>query len=275
MDNDIFSLNDKNIIVTGGAGFLASNFIPILLNYNANIILIDIDQSKLNQIKHSYIEKYPNKIHIFALDITNENKVKYFSKIIYENFSNIDGVVNNAANNPKIEGIENNFKYSGLENFSLDVWKKDINVSLTGSFLMTKYFGNMMSKNKYGGSIVNISSDLGVISPDQRIYEDFLDKENNRYFKPVSYSVVKSGLIGLTKYTATYWPTKVRCNAICPGGVENGQSKDFLEKVCKNIPLNRLAQKDELNGIMVYLLSNSSSYMNGAIINIDGGRTTW
>ena len=154
--------------------------------------------------------------------------------------------------------------------------EQDIAVGLTGSFICTKYFGFEISQNKNGGTIVNISSDLGIIGPDQRLYREEGIPLNKQSVKPVTYSVVKSGLIGLTRYTATYWSDKnVRCNAICPGGVENGQPAEFLEKVHSRIPMNRLAKPYEYQSTLVWMLSDASSYLNGAIISVDGGRTAW
>ena len=154
-------------------------------------------------------------------------------------------MVNNAANNPKVEeSAEVNF--SRLENFPIDIWNDDINVGLTGSFLCAKYYGYQISKNPNGGSIVNISSDLGLVAPDQRLYSKHGLNETQQPVKPVTYSVVKTGLIGLTRYLATYWAEKnVRCNAMCLGGVENEQPDDFLRKVSSKIPMNRLAKVDE------------------------------
>ena len=126
-----------------------------------------------------------------------------------------------------------------------------------------------------GGSIVNISSDLGIIAPNQNLYKKNSLKENEQPVKPVSYSVVKSGLIGLTKYTSTYWPLKVRCNCLCPGGIFTNQPSDFLTKINQLIPMQRMAEIDEYKGSIIYLLSNASSYMNGSIISIDGGRSVW
>ena len=132
--------------------------------------------------------------------------------------------------------------------------------------LCSKYFGYEMSKKK-GGIIINIASDLSVIAPNQSIY-----KKNN--FKPVTYSVIKHGLIGLTKYLATYWPNKnVRCNALSPGPVHNGQPKSFIEKLKKQIPMNRLANKDEYIGAIKFLCSKESKYMNGHNLILDGGRS--
>ena len=145
---------------------------------------------------------------------------------------------------------------------------------LTGAWLCSKHYGSEIAKNKKGGTIVNISSDLGLISPDQRLY--LSGKDKNKLVKPVTYSVIKTGLIGLTRYLATYWVDKgVRCNAICPGGIENAQSKDFLKKVSTRIPMGRLAKPEEYQGTLLWMLSDASSYLNGAIVPVDGGRTVW
>ena len=183
-------------------------------------------------------------------------------------------MINNAANNPKIENSDQSF--SRLENFDLKIWDNDLNVGLRGSFLSIKYFGRVISQNTEGGSIINISSDLGLIAPDQNLYKlEGLD-DDLQPVKPVTYSVVKTGLIGLTRYVATYWANKgVRCNALCPGGVENNQDPKFINKLSAKIPMNRMAKKDEYRGSIVYLLSDASSYINGAVIAADGGRTAW
>ena len=100
--------------------------------------------------------------------------------------------------------------------------------------------------------------------------------KNKQPVKPITYSIVKSGIIGLTRYLATYWSkSKVRCNALCPGGVENNQSKEFLNKISRKIPMGRLAKAEEYQGTIIWLLSDASSYLNGAIISVDGGRTVW
>ena len=158
---------------------------------------------------------------------------------IFEEEGRIDGLVNNAANNPKVES-KSNKNFSRMENFLLDVWNQDIAVGLTGAFLCSKHYGYEISKNPEGGSIVNISSDLGLIAPDQRLYAKQGLTEENQPVKPVTYSVVKTGLIGLTRYLATYWAEKnVRCNAMCPGGVEDGQTENFIKEVSSHIPMNR------------------------------------
>jgi NAD(P)-dependent dehydrogenase (short-subunit alcohol dehydrogenase family) len=211
----------------------------------------------------------------FAIDITDEQSVQNNTKLLMEKFGKIDGLVNNAANNPKVED-SSEVNFSRLENFPLSIWNNDVAVGLTGSFLCAKHYGFAISKNPNGGSIVNISSDLGLIAPDQRLYTKEGIDNNKQNVKPVTYSVVKAGLIGLTKYLATYWADKnVRCNAMCPGGVKNGQPEDFLKEVNKRIPMGRMANVDEYQGTLLWMLSDASSYLNGAIVPVDGGRTSW
>ena len=160
--------------------------------------------------------------------------------------------------------------------FTIDQWNLDLNVGLMGSFLCTKVFGSTMSKDGLGGVILNISSDLSVISPNQNIYKERDKRDEDQPVKPVSYSVAKHGIIGLTRYTSTYWANKnLRCNAICPGGIYNNQPDDFVESLSKLIPMGRMAEKDEYHGLIIFLLSDASSYINGSIISADGGRTAW
>ncbi len=247
-----------------------------ILEQKGNPILLDINKRALDKQKNILEKKYNTNLLTLNVDITDEKQVKKCTKKITKIFKKIDGLINNAAINPKIENNNNNNNFSRLENFSVKNWEREIDVGLKGSFLCAKHIGSQIAKNRKGGSIINISSDLGLISPDQRLYEKKGLDINNQPVKPVTYSIIKSGLIGLTKYLATYWPDKnVRCNVICPGGVESGQPKQFIEKVSNLIPLNRLADQNEFNSTIIYLLSDSSQYINGATISIDGGRSSW
>jgi len=261
--------------VTGAAGLLGRKHAEAIAAYGGIPILLDLSTQAVDKLASQLKKKYGVEAEGFSVDITNEQQVKQSSLMIIEKFGKIDGLVNNAANNPKVEDNKN-VNFSRLENFPLDAWSHDIAVGLTGSFLCAKHYGFVISQNQNGGSIVNISSDLGLIAPDQRLYaKDGVD-DDKQNVKPVTYSVVKAGLIGLTKYLSTYWPDKnVRCNAICPGGVENGQPKDFLINVNSRIPMNRLAESDEYQGTLLWMLSDASSYLNGAIVPVDGGRTAW
>jgi len=261
--------NPKIIVITGGLGFLARQFVEELVKKKFYPIILDkksrVDMQKfLNQIN----QKYNSNLIGYSVDITKESSIKNISKKIYKKFKKIDILINNAANNPAVTTKRNFFSETSLEKFKLSMWKKDIDVGLTGSFLASKYFGTLIAKNKKGGSIINISSDLGLIAPDQRIY-------SNNNIKPITYSVVKTGILGLNRYLSTYWPKKVRSNAVCFGGVLNKQNKSFLKKVNRLIPMGRMAFPGEYNGVISFLCSDDSSYLNGAVIPVDGGRTAW
>ena len=270
----MFDLKNKNVIVTGAAGLLGSRFCDIILKHNGTPILLDLDKAKLFKISKKLMTKYKKEIFFYNLDITNELNIKKNSLMLLKKFKKIDALINNAAYNPTF-GNSKEFLHNEFETFSIDQWNKEINVGLTGSFLCAKHYGKIIAKNKKGGSIINISSDLGLIGPNQDLYSH-IKKNNKRYYKPVSYSVVKSGLIGLTKYLSTYWAkNNVRCNALCPGGIETDQSKIFLNKIHELIPLKRMAKKDEYLSTIIWMLSDKSSYLNGSIISVDGGRTAW
>ena len=272
MKPDIFSLNNYGYIVTGGLGFLGKEHCKAIAAFGGQPIAIDLNISDAKILGEEILKKYNRTLITYKADITIENDLRYICKDIEKKVL-IKGLVNNAARNPQVkkDGL---LEKSRLEDFPVEEWNKDLSIGLTGSFLATKVFGKSMNNNE-GGSIVNISSDLGLIAPKQKLYYQKGLEKDQQPVKPITYSVVKSGLIGMTKYISTYWPEKVRCNCICPGGVFNNQSKEFLEKINSEIPLSRLANKDEYAGILIYLLSTASSYMNGSIISIDGGRTAW
>ena len=198
-------------------------------------------------------------------NITHENELKKVLQFFKSNKIKIDVLINNAAiDYPPNKSKNKSYK---LENFPNNLWDKDISVSLKGSYLCNKIFGSYMAKFKKG-VILNVSSDLGIIAPDQRIYG------KSGFVKPVTYSVVKHGIIGLTKYVASYWGKQnIRCNAIAPGGIYNNQDSSFVKKINKLIPLGRMARKNEYNGLILFLCSDLSSYLTGSVIIADGGRT--
>ena len=271
----LFKLDGKVVVITGATGLLGRKHAEAVACYGGTPILLDLSQQAVDDFSNELNEKYKVDSIGFAIDITNESAIENNVGQLIKKFGKIDGLVNNASNNPKVEDNKE-VNFSRLENFPLDIWNDDIAVGLTGSFLCAKHYGFAISQNPNGGSIINISSDLGLIAPDQRLYyKDGIDN-GKQNVKPVTYSVVKTGLIGLTRYLATYWADKnVRCNAMCPGGVENGQSADFLEKVNGRVPMGRMANADEYQGTLLWMLSDASSYLNGAIVPVEGGRTTW
>jgi NAD(P)-dependent dehydrogenase (short-subunit alcohol dehydrogenase family) len=272
MNLNYFSLEGRNIIVTGSCGLLGREHCSAIVENGGNLILIDLDSKSLEKQFNEINLKFPGHVKSFhSIDISNEEMVKNCAFELQSKNIVIDGLVNNAALNPHFDKEAINSK-NLLEDFNLDQWNREINVGLTGSFLCCKYFGAIIAKNPHGGSIVNISSDLGIIAPNHNIYHS----EEKSFFKPVTYSVIKHGMIGLTKYISTYWNNAgVRCNSLCPGGVFNDQDEEFVSKVSSLIPLGRMAEKSELRGGLVFLLSEASSYMTGTNLIIDGGRTSW
>lgn len=260
-------------MITGAAGLLGRQHSDIVAQAGGIPVVLDINRIAVEQLAKTLQEKYSVESSGYAVDITDEAAIEANRNLLLNRYGQINGLVNNAANNPKIEA--SNFKnFSRLENFPRLAWEADISVGLTGAFLCSKYYGFAISRQ--GGSIVNISSDLGLISPDQRLYLKPGIPDNQQPVKPVTYSVVKSGIIGLTKYLSTYWAKEnVRCNAICPGGVETEQDTVFVKDLCERIPMGRMARSSEYQGTILYLLSEASSYMTGAVIIVDGGRTAW
>jgi len=272
----MFNLKDKVIVITGGVGLLGQKHAEAVAEFSGIPVLLDLDSEKCGAVANRISDTYSTKSLGISVDITSEEQVSNACQMVMDKFGKIDVLINNAANNPKVELSRQGMNFSRLENFDYDLWNDDLAVGLTGAFLCSKFFGYRISQNDNGGSIINVSSDLGLIAPDQRLYKKEGISDTMQNVKPITYSVVKSGLIGLTKYLATYWAQKnVRCNAICPGGVFNDQNEEFLNKIHKLIPMARMAQPDEYKGIIVYLASDASSYMNGAVVSIDGGRTAW
>lgn len=273
---DKFRLDDKVVLITGGAGLLGRKHAEAVLDAGGTAVLLDITENPLQNAIEELSKKYDeSKIGGILTDITSRERLEQTRDEIIVRFRKVDALINNAANNPKMEGNSANMSAIQFENFPLEMWMNDMMVGLTGSFLCSQVFGKIMAGQR-SGVILNISSDLGIIAPDQRIYRKEGVEEEKQTVKPVTYSVIKHGLIGLTKYLATYYAEKgVRCNALCPAGVFNGQDEEFLKKLTNLIPMGRMASVDEYKGTIVYMLSDASIYMTGSTVIVDGGRTCW
>lgn len=270
-----FNLQKKICLITGGAGLLGKKHTEAIIEANGIPILLDIDEQGIQKTIAFFKQKYQKTIDGFKVDITNQKTLCEIKKKILRHYQKIDVLINNAANDPKIENKQKTKNWTRLENFPETLWQQDLEVGLKGAFLCSKIFGAQMAKQKKG-VILNISSDLGIIAPDQRIYKKKGLSEARQIVKPVTYSVVKHGLIGLTKYLATYWADKnIRTNVLCPGGVYNEQDPIFIKKLTQLIPLKRMANINEYQASIIFLISDASSYMTGATIVVDGGRTCW
>ena len=277
MANEIFNLENKTALITGSAGLLGIEHASALLELNCNLVLTDIKLDKLSQLKKSLLSKYPgSNIKIFELDVTSKKSILKLYEVLQKLDIDINILINNAALNPKVETDNENNCLTRFESFHLEDWNLELAVGLTGAFLCSQVFGSDMAKKEKGGCILNIASDLSVISPDQRIYLKDQLENKNQPVKPVTYSVIKTGLIGLTKYLATYWiGSDIRCNALSPGGVYTSQPDEFVVKLSNLSPLGRMAKKNEYRAAIQFLCSDASSYMNGHNLIMDGGRSVW
>lgn len=273
---DNFLIKEHVVVITGGAGLLGKKHAEAVLDGGGIPVLLDISEAYLDRARDYLAERYPGRaVEYFKADITDRQQIEAICKTLLDKYGRIDGLINNAANNPKVEGNAANMKAIQFENFPLSMWMDDIAVALTGALVCSQVFCPAMAA-RGGGVVLNISSDLGVIAPDQRIYRKEGLKDDEQTVKPVTYSVVKHGLIGLTKYLATYYADKgVRANALCPGGVFNGQNDEFLHKLTALIPMGRMADVEEYKSTVLYMLSGASSYMTGSTVIVDGGRTCW
>ena len=271
-----FDLSKRWALVTGAAGLLGLEHSRALLESGANIVLQDIDIAKLARAKMILEAEYPtNTIRICPSDVTSESSMLSVLEELDSDRISLSILINNAGINPKYAQVSTSEMNSRVECFDLDDWENQIRVGLTGAFICSKIFGTKMAKSG-GGVIVNIASDLSVIAPDQRLYEKLGVKSDEQPVKPITYSVIKSGLIGLTRYLATYWHNcGVRVNALSPGGVYEGQEDGFVTKLSALIPLGRMAHADEYRSAIQFLSSDASSYMTGQNLVMDGGRSVW
>ena len=274
----MFDLTGRTVLITGGCGQLGMQHAEAILEFGGEVVLADIvseeEQEKVvTHLKQKYDDPiWKPEISSVYMDVTDKVSIQ---KAV-DKYVKIDVLINNAGIDPKVEeGLDWKNKFEYLE---LDSWNKMLEVTLTGTFLCSQVVVNKMLSTgleseycRNGGIILNIASDLAIISPDQRIYKD----ENK--VKPVSYGVAKAGVVNLTKYMATYFARKnIRVNSISPAGVKNEKvSEDFSYEISKLIPMNRMALPHEFKGAVAFLCSEASSFVNGHNLVIDGGRTIW
>jgi len=266
---DKFSLKNKVAIVTGATGLIGEYHCKALSDAGADVIATDLDADSCIELAKSL----PTDCIGISCDITDKNSLNHLLQETLNKFGKVDVLVNNAAINDMVENPLNSLEESKFENYSAEIFRKIVDVNITGMFLSSQVIGSEMAKN-LSGSIINVASTYGIVAPDQSLY---LDSEGNRkMYKSPAYPATKGAVISFTRYLAAYWGRSgVRVNTLSPGGVENNQDEFFIEKYSHRTPLGRMAKPDEYMGALVFLASDASSYMTGANLVIDGGWTIW
>ncbi len=269
-----FRLDKQVIIITGGAGLLGKEYTRAVAEAGGIAVVADINTDGAIKVAEEIVSATGGQALGLHVDVTDKDSVNDLIRQVLNRFGRIDGLVNNAALDPKFESLDANEHTSSFENYPLDLWNQSLAVNLTGMFLCAQAVAPTMS-SQGKGSIVNISSIYGLVGPDQRLYQKN-DSQAEEVYKPVAYSVSKSAVLGLTRYLATYFAGRgIRVNTLTPGGVYNGHDGEFVKRYGFRTPMGRMAKQDEYNGTLVFLLSEASSYMTGSNLVIDGGWTAW
>ncbi|MEW5830409.1 MAG: SDR family oxidoreductase [Chloroflexota bacterium] len=271
---DKFSLSGKTALVTGGAGLLGREFCRTLAEAGASVAVVDLNQAAAQSVADDLTAAGFRALGLGA-DITRPDSVKAMTAAVVSTFGGIHVLVNSAALDPKFdpEAASKGIAPGAFEDYPLEQWNAALDVNLTGMFLVTQACARQMVAQGKKGSIINICSTYGLNGPDQRIYI----KDGKRVaFKPVYYTTTKAGVMGFTKYLAAYYAgTEIRVNALTPGGVFNNHEDYFVTNYSAKTILGRMAHKDEMNGALLFLASEASSYMTGNNVIVDGGWTAW
>lgn len=269
-----FDLTGRVAVVTGGVGLLGAEFCKTLAEAGAAVVVVDLNASASQAVAESLV-KSGYKALALPTDITQPDSVNAAVEKTLAAFGRLDVLVNSAALDPKFDpdAVNKGITPGAFEDYPLDLWNSALNVNLTGMFLMTQACVKPMIAQGKKGSVINICSTYGLNGPDQRIYI----KEGKRVaFKPVYYTVTKAGVMGFTKYLAAYYAgTEIRVNALTPGGVFNNHEDYFVNNYSAKTILGRMAKKDEMNGALLFIASDASSYMTGNNVVVDGGWTAW
>lgn len=268
---DKFSLAGKTSLVTGGAGLLGREFARTLAEAGSTVFLADVSPKIVDSTVKG-MKNLKGELHGLVLDVTQPELVKKAMDEIVTITGRLDVLVNSAALDPKFDPDHPQKLDNAFEQYPLQQWQQGLDVNLTGVFLVTQAACRLMVKQG-SGSIINLCSTYGLVGPDQRIYEKIGHKI---VYKPVFYSVSKAGILGFTRYLAAYYAgTRIRVNALTPGGVENNHEEQFVKNYSSRTILGRMAHKDEMNGALLFLASDASSYMTGGNLVVDGGWTAW
>ena len=268
--SELFSLANKVVVVTGGAGLLGQVFCQALVDVGAHVAIVDLDLVSAETAAKRVNKSDAQKVVAFESDITSPESVTQMVANVVKQLGRIDVLVNNAAS----KGSSLDAFFESFEDYSLKTWREVMSVNIDGLFLVAQAVGKQMKKQG-GGSIIQTSSIYGVVAPDQRIYEgsEFNGRPINT---PAVYSASKSAVNGLTSYLSTYWASsKIRVNSLTPGGIASGQNSEFNKKYSNRVPLGRMGEASELVGALIYLASDASSYVTGQNLIVDGGLSAW
>ena len=267
---DLFNLRDRVIVVTGGLGQLGRQFTKSLVAAGARVAVFDLDGQ--HAVAEQYFTELADRWCYIGVDVTSRTSLEEGLRQVVARWGPPFGLVNNAAlDSPPDAPLAENGPFETYPEASFD---RVMDVNVKGVFLCCQVIGAAIAAAGRG-SIVNVSSMYGLVSPDQRIY-DYRRTAGHPFFKPVAYSISKSSLYNLTRYLATYWAaTTVRVNTVTFAGVFNGQDEQFLAEYCRHVPLGRMASEEEYNGALIFLMSDASGYMTGSNLVIDGGWTAW
>ena len=271
-----YNLEGQTALITGAAGLLGVEHAMALLSIGASVVMTDVDENSLAQVHREERSQLDlDRVRLEQMDVTSSSSVLQTAEKLADEGVRVDILVNNAAVDPKVGGGSAGKDLLRLETFPVDEWERQMAVGLRGAFLCSQVFGTRMARDG-GGVILNVSSDLSVIAPDQRLYRQTDLPDDRQPVKPVTYSVVKTGLVGLTRYLATYWADSgVRANALSPGGVQTKQDPEFVSRLSRLIPLGRMAHRSEYRAAVQFLCSDASAYMTGQNLVMDGGRSGW
>lgn len=265
----LFDLTDQVAVITGAAGQLGGEYVRTLLGAGAAVAVLDVWPEN----PKSTIRDLPSdRLLVLKVDVTRKAELAWSLEEIKATLGRPRILINNAAIDAPPNATDQ--ATGPFEDYPESAWDAMMDVNLKGVFLCCQVFGGDMARGG-GGSIVNIASIYGILSPDQRIYA-YRARQGKPFFKPVAYSVSKSGILNLTRYLATYWAGRgVRVNTLTLGGVFNQQDATFLANYCDKVPLGRMARADEYNGAILFLASETSSYMTGSNLVVDGGFSAW
>ncbi len=269
---ELFDLNGRAAVVTGGGGLLGKQFCLTLAEAGAAVAVVDIDAGIAAGVAAELKAKGYSALAV-PTDITQKAVVTEMVQRVLEAFGRLDILVNSAALDPKFDPDSISAQgANAFEDFPLEGWNQALGVNLTGMFLCSQAAVQpMLAQGK--GAIINLCSTYGLGGPDQRIYQQ---EGQPPKFKPVTYTVTKAGVLGMTKYLATYYGEKnIRVNALTPGGVYNNHDPEFLKAYSYRTVLGRMAEQHEMNGALLFLASDASSYMTGSNLIVDGGWTAW